>query len=86
MMTSKTTVPLLLATLLSLISSANSAYNICEHIVLADCGIGNDPAHQEWASDFWISYYPGEVWKDVEEQQTNDWTVYGQVPWDGSYP
>ena len=77
---------LLLAILLSLFSLGDCGYNKDEHIVLADCGIGNDPAHPEWASDFWISYYPGEVWKDAEETQANDWTIYGQVPWDGSYP
>lgn len=86
MMALRMIAPLLLAILLSLFSFGDCGYNKDEHIVLADCGIGNDPAHPEWASDFWIVYYPGEVWKDAKETQANDWTIYGQVPWDGSYP
>jgi hypothetical protein len=64
MMTLRTTASLLLTILLSFTSLAYCEYNENENenIVLADCGIGNDPAHPEWASDFWIFYYPGEVW------------------------
>jgi hypothetical protein len=88
MMTLRTTASLLLTILLSFTSLAYCEYNENENenIVLADCGIGNDPAHPEWASDFWIFYYPGEVWIDAEETQVNERTIYGQVPWDGSYP
>jgi hypothetical protein len=85
-MTFRTTTPLLLVTLFSILSFAKSEYNKNENIVLADCGIGENSAHPEWASKFWIFYYPGEVWKDVEETKINDWTQYGRVPWDGSYP
>jgi len=85
MTTFRSITPLLFAALFSLISFANSEYNKNEHMLLADCGIGNYPAHPERASDFWISYYPGEVWSDVEGTKANDWTVYGKVPWDGSH-
>lgn len=61
MMTLRTITPLLSAVFFSFVTFANSEYNKYENIVLADCGIGNDPAHPEWASDFWIFYYPGEV-------------------------
>jgi hypothetical protein len=54
MMALRMIAPLLLAILLSLLSFGDCGYNEDEHIVLADCGIGNDPAHPEWASDFWI--------------------------------
>jgi len=80
------TSPLLLGIFLSFVSFVNSEYNKNENVVLADCGIGEISAHPEWASKFWIFYYPGEVWKDVEEKQTNDWAMYIRVPWDGSYP
>jgi hypothetical protein len=82
----RTFTPLLLAILLSVSPFANSEYNKNENIVLADCGIGENSAHPEWASAFWILYYPGEVWSDVEETKVNHRTLYGRVPWDGSYP
>jgi hypothetical protein len=81
----KRRVPALLAMLLYL-PFAKPEYNANENVVLADCGIGNDPAHPEWADSFYAFYYPGEVWSNAEETQINELTSSGQVTWDGSYP
>lgn len=78
------------AVLLALFSIAHLAvaeYNPNEHFVAMDCGIGSDPAHPEWATSFFVEYFPGEVWEDAEETKMVPTSGNGaRISWDGSYP
>lgn len=66
--------------------SSLAEYNANEHVVLAECGIGKDPEHPEWADSFYAFYYSGEVWTDASETAVNPANTQGKVEWDGSYP
>ncbi|KAH9206127.1 glycosyl hydrolase family 47-domain-containing protein [Leptodontidium sp. 2 PMI_412] len=66
--------------------SAVADLNLLEHLVLADCGIGHDPAHPDWAKSFQMLYYKGAVWNNPDLSSSNRPNMVAQVPWDGQYP
>ncbi|KAL5313326.1 hypothetical protein ACEPPN_019059 [Leptodophora sp. 'Broadleaf-Isolate-01'] len=74
------------ALMLFLAQSAVADLNLQEHLVLADCGIGHDQAHPDWANSFQMLYYKGAVWNNPDLSSPNRPDMVAQVPWDGQYP
>lgn len=70
-------------TLLSCIPPAPSQNTPNEHLVLADCGIGQGPDGGSTSREAF--YYSNHVWTGKGDE-TNSPTMVVNVPWSGQYP